>query len=165
MKQIRLSNGTGFALVSDEDFEFLDKFIWRIHRCSHTNYATAVINGRVTFMHDLILPVTGKFTADHKDRNGLNNQRDNLRIATHSQNSANRKLQKNNTSGYRGVSQNKATGGWVARIKINKNYEHIGTYPTAQSAARAYNKRALEVWGEFAQLNEFNEPLKSEETK
>ena len=90
---------------------------------------------------------------DHIDRNGLNNQRNNLRDSTRSQNNANRGLNKNNTSGYKGVCWNKQKQKWHARIRVNYKYVQLGLFDNIKDAARAYNKAALKYFGEFAWLN------------
>lgn len=90
---------------------------------------------------------------DHIDGDGLNNQIDNLRLATHVQNSRNRKLNRNNTSGYKGVCLFKRDQNWVAYITVNYKRIHLGFFDTPEGAARAYNIAAIEHFGEFASLN------------
>ncbi len=107
------------------------------------------------FLHDLIAcPPTGK-EADHKDGDGLNNRRKNLRLATRQQQCFNRALQKN-TSGYKGVScKTYPTCGvrWHAHIRAEGRQIHIGTFKTKEAAAIAYNRYAKKYFGEFARLN------------
>lgn len=88
---------------------------------------------------------------DHIDGDGLNNRRNNLRIATHAQNIANQKVSKNNSTGYKGVV--KDGNKYRARIGHKGQDIHIGVYPTAELAARAYDEQALRLFGEFARLN------------
>lgn len=97
---------------------------------------------------------------DHINGNGLDNRLENLRLATQSQNACNRKQNKNNTSGYKGVVYSKPRGNhrpykkpWVVHIQIgNKKYSKRG-FATAEEAAQYYNKKAVEYFGEFAKLN------------
>ena len=91
--------------------------------------------------------------ADHRDGVTLNNQRHNLRWSTDSQSNANRRLFKNNTSGYRGVYGPNEYGRYLAQLKINKKRYHLGYYGTAEEAARRYDFFARDLFGEFARLN------------
>ena len=90
---------------------------------------------------------------DHKDRDGLHNWKDNLRVTNYSINSYNRKPNKNNTSGFRGVSWHSRDKQWIARIKINGVLKHCGYYADAETAARAYNNAAVKYYGDNAALN------------
>jgi len=120
-------------------------------------YASRTENGRNFHMQrdildpDRAIPRTMK--ADHRDGDTLNNQRSNLRWSTNSQSNANRRLFKNNTSGFRGVSWEKRKSRWVARIKHNSKGREIGLFHTREEAAAAYNRVARELHGEFAVLN------------
>lgn len=105
-------------------------------------------------MHRQIMGEPEGMEVDHSDNNGLNNQKSNLRIATHWQNLANRALQKNNTSGYRGVSWSKQAKKWWAQIYVDSKTVHLGLFDDVKEAARAYNEAAIERYGEFARLNE-----------
>jgi len=152
MKEITLTRGK-IALVDDDDFEWLSKFRWRAYRnqcgCWYARRGESSI-----FMHREILGEPLGVEVDHRDGDGLNNQRYNLRLATHSQNLCNRGKQRNNTSGYKGVSWFKRVGKWHARIQINGRDKHLGYFDILEEAARAYNVAALEHFGEFAKLNE-----------
>lgn len=87
---------------------------------------------------------------DHKDHNKSNDQWENLRLATVQQNGFNRGKQKNNTSGYKGVSYLKGRKRWEAKIMVSGKTFHLGKYLTAVEAARAYQQAALALHGEFA---------------
>lgn len=95
---------------------------------------------------------------DHANRNGLDNRRCNLRVATRSQNIANRGPLKTNTSGFKGVNFIKSTGKWQAAICVKGVQISLGTFLSPVDAARAYNDAALTHFGEFAYLN----PIESE---
>lgn len=82
---------------------------------------------------------------DHIDRNKLNNKIENLRECDKEVNSWNRDKQANNTSGYRGVSWNKAAGKWHAYIKIKGKRKHLGLFSTPEGASEAYEKARVDV--------------------
>ena len=96
------------------------------------------------------------YVIDHIDGNSLNNQKNNLRICTQSQNCSNQKIGKSNTSGYKGVSYNKGQGKYNSRIRFNKKLIHLGYFVNLKDAARAYNEAAVKYHGEFANLNKID---------
>lgn len=108
-------------------------------------------NRRCIYMHCVILPNVPR--VDHRDGDGLNNQEGNLRTATHSQNLANRGPQKNNSSGYKGVSWSKCAQKWEARIKVRGRQQFLGLFSTPKQAAEVYDAAAKEAFGEFAFQN------------
>ena len=105
-------------------------------------------------MHRLILGLTDpKIFTDHKDHNGLNNQRENLRKSTNQQNQFNQ-LPRGGTSIYRGVIKRKNRKGvWISNISISGKSIFVGYFKSEKKAALAYNKKAIELHGEFAYLN------------
>jgi len=150
MKLIPLGNNH-FAQISDEDFEFVSMFKWRLSNQRGYLYA---INDKFSSLHRFILGVTDpKVYVDHKDRNGLNCQRDNIRISTPQQNCCNSKVHKDSKTGYKGVTYNKKTHRYSAQINHKGVKYTIGTYITPYMAMLAYNKKAIELHGEFAGLN------------
>ena len=98
--------------------------------------------------HREVLKASKGSIVDHKDRNTFNNTKENLRICSYSQNSANRS--KNGST--RGVSFNKINNNWRARVQFNKNIYEVGSYKNMEDAIEAYNKAAATVHGEFASL-------------
>lgn len=92
---------------------------------------------------------------DHINRNPSDNRRSNLRVCNHSQNMFNRGRNRNNTTGYKGVYRNSAGARrpWQARITENGKLQYLGSYDTPEEAARAYDRAARRLAGEFAQLN------------
>jgi len=101
-------------------------------------------------MHWLL---TGHVLVDHVNHNGLDNRRINLRVATAAQSVANRRLFRNNTSGYKGVYRVRNSRKWKAQISIDGHDKHLGVFDDPVEAARAYNRAAIGEWGEFAWLN------------
>lgn len=165
MKQIKLLNQPLYALVDDADYEFLSKFTWYVKKSGLTCYARTNIGCKTVYMHQLLLPTPSKdLTPDHENRNGLDNQRHNLRLITIQQNDLNRPASRKNTnSKYRGVYWEPRGAKWKATITVNNKTQHIGTFKSEIAAAKAYNRVAIIAFKEFAVLNEFNEPLKASE--
>ena len=149
-QKIPLTKGYA-ALVDDDKYEWLMQWKWHaVVRPVNVNAARRVgYRGKYIYMHKQLLPCDPAFEIDHKDRNGLNNQMDNLRIATSSQNSIN--FPRINKTGYRGVAKNHNR--WMAMIKTNHLNIYLGTFDSAQEAAKAYDEAARNLHGEFAWLN------------
>lgn len=166
MKEIKLSqrnkkskNRHLVALVDDEDFEYLSQWNWCACKSKDTYYSHRVDTTgekRVKIrMHRLIMRVSDPETeVDHKDNNGLNNQKSNLRVATGSQNSRNRSVYKRpKSSRYKGVNLHKA-GKWVASIGLpGSRSQYLGWFVKEEDAAKAYDEAAKQYFGEFAKLN------------
>jgi hypothetical protein len=168
MKQIYLGGKHGsiignYALVDDDDYEWLSRWKWHVWQSKDcvTKYAirTDVENGRKEVkMHRQILGLTDpKIHCDHDDGDGLNNQRHNIRACTWAQNMANRRKPHGDRSSiYKGVVFNKETQKWMARININKTQIYLGLHESESGAALAYNEAAIMHHKEFALLNEIN---------
>lgn len=140
--------------ISDVDWFRASEYEWSAIRYGNKYYLRADINGKRIYMHRFILGVSdSKVTIDHKDGDGLNNQRDNLRIATRSQNGANRSGEGRGASKFIGVFWNKKKRYWYAQIKCNYKRIYIGSAKTENEAANLYNKKAAELFGEFATIN------------
>jgi hypothetical protein len=101
-------------------------------------------------MHEEILKCA---LVDHRNRNGLDNQRHNLRVATHTQNRVNSGPRSDNRSGFKGVSFCKARNKWQAGLNSKRKYKFLGYFVSPEEAARAYDAAAKSLWGEFAFLN------------
>lgn len=156
MKQISLTRNK-ITLVDDEDFETLNKFKWYLTATNDGNeYAYSYGASRKRSNHDCIsmhrFLMQSEMYVDHKNGNGLDNRRENLRLSTPTQNNGNQKLQRINTSGYKGVSRSipGSKKPWRASIKANGIYHWLGTYDTAEQAHQAYMAAAENLFGEFA---------------
>lgn len=156
MKQIPLTQGL-FALVDDEDYEYLSQWNWFAVRHRKTYYAqrSQFSNGQreTIHMHREIMRTPDDMLCDHKDGNGLNNQRYNPRNCNTEGNQQNRGKNKNNTSGHKGVSWNKGAKKYRVQIKANKGRYHIGYFDNLEDAIRAYKKAANKYHGEYANTN------------
>ena len=156
MKEIQLTQEK-FALVDDEDFEWLNQWKWYASKIGNTYYArkNSLIdeNGKQIkiYMHREIMNTPKGILTDHKDRNGLNNQKHNIRLCTYSQNGANRKSW--GVSKYLGVCWDKQNNKWVVRIETDNKSTYLGHFKIEKDAAMAYNEAAKKQHGEFARLN------------
>jgi len=146
------------AIVDVEDFQELNQFKWYAIKDCATYYARRTINigqtAKVVAMHRQVLKYKGLLVIDHINGNGLDNRKANLRIATPAQNSYNvRKITRPCSSKYRGVSKSKQINKWAAYIAKNRKRTHLGFFENEIDAAKAYDKAAKELHGEFARLN------------
>jgi len=156
MKQIPLNKNL-FALVDDDDYIHLSTYRWHVFHPYNTAYA--VRKGRkgeshTVRMHRQILGVLPGIDVDHINRDGLDNRKCNLRICSASLNQANMiSKAPNKTSHYKGVSFKREYRKWVAQIQYRKKKYHLGYFMTEREAAAAYDKKAKELFKEFARLN------------
>lgn len=156
MKEIKLTRGM-VTLVDDLDFEWLNQWKWYAAKQGKKFYASRrpTKYGQLIHMHRLILgiPNDPNIFADHKDRDSLNNQRHNLREATRSQNNSNRTPI--GASKFLGVfyKAESTIRPWYVRIVKNKKAKYLGSFTNEIDAAIAYNRAAIELHGEFANLN------------
>lgn len=154
MREIPVSGGD-VALVDDDLFDHLSKFSWSASRRPTVTYAvTWPTSERCIRMHQMVMELSGvrvDVMIDHRNGNGLDNRRENIRPATGSQNMMNREHRKGR-SGYRGVWQTKE-GRWAAFICVNRKRTYLGRFDTAEKAAEAYDIAAKQLHGEFARLN------------
>lgn len=160
MKKIELTKGY-FALVDNKDFEYLNKWSWHAKVAKRTVYARRDFKKNKKklniWMHREILKLTDRDqNVDHIDSNGLNNQKNNLRVCTNSQNSQNMRKHSDNLSGYKGVHFMKSHKLWVAQLTFNYKRVLFSYHKTKEEAALAYNQAALKYHGPYAKLNVIN---------
>ena len=155
VREIELTRGL-VTFVDDADYEWLSQWSW----CATSEgYAKRGTRNRrlgtqsIILMHRFIMGAPEGTEVDHEDRNPLNNQRHNLRLATGRQNRQNTGIKSNNTSGYKGVYWAKDRNKWRAKIIAGKQIG-LGQFDNPEDAARAYNEAALVYFGDFASLNE-----------
>lgn len=152
MKELKLENSNRVTLVDDADYENLKNTKWYlIQRPNQSDY---VVDNTGKSIHVHIMGTFSRLTIDHKDRDGLNNQKYNLRYATQSQQCCNKSKAKGNySSKAKGISWSKEQGKWIARIMINRKSKFLGYFSDHELAVDAYNFAAQKYHGEFARLN------------
>lgn len=154
MKHIPLTQGK-FAIVDDADYEELSKYYWCAckHKRAHVWYA--VRSGHVKMHHQVLgRKIESNDEVDHLNGNGLDNRKVNLRICSHSVNMQNRHvLKKNKSCKYQGVCWDKNRKSWVASICKDQKQMTIGRYKSQDVAAKAYDVKALELYGVHAKVN------------
>lgn len=149
-KWVPLAGGR-FALVDEDDYERVSRYNW----CSYSNGATRYAQCDHVSMHHFILRTTNE--TDHKNHNGLDNRKQNLRTCSHAQNVMNTRKTTGKLSRFKGVSFNKPINKWTSEITFQTNRSNLGYFENEEDAARAYDRAAIERFGEFAKLN-FSQP-------
>lgn len=148
LARIPLGDGR-YVYVDAADFEWLSRWRWHVM----SGYAARNEKGKVVLMHRQILAPPKGMIVDHVNRNKLDNSRANLRICTHCENTRNRAKPIGCSSRFKGVCREKKTGKWKAAVRPGRDPVYLGTFDDEVEAARAYDRRAVEVFGEFARLN------------
>lgn len=157
MPKIALTQGR-YAIVDEEDYERVSRFKWYAHREPRKHgpdafYAQRQNGKKEERMHRVILGLTDpKVDVDHINRDGLDNRRCNLRAVTQSENSRNMESI-HGSSKYKGVGFSKSAQKWQARITKDYKAHYLGLFTSEEDAARAYDAKAMEIFGEFARLN------------
>lgn len=155
--EIPLTRGY-FALVDAEDLSLVGQQRWYARITPRNVYALANRSRKERkttkiIMHRVITGARKGIEVDHIDGNGLNNTRENLRLCTRKQNARNVKSHCDSNSKFLGVCKPKHSGRWRAQIGIGGKQTHIGYFDTEIEAAIEYDKKAIEVFGKFANLN------------
>lgn len=138
------------AIVDVEDFERLCKWNWCAHWKPRINSFYAVRSDGFTSMHRAVIGPDSE-EIDHRSHDSLDNRKQNLRQCTRAQNQYNRKVNRNNKSGFKGVRWEKDQ--WRSRIKINGKLLHLGFFRSKEEAAKAYDDAAKIHFSDFAHLN------------
>lgn len=147
----------GFVAVIDAaDAHLVEGHTWRCISSAGHNYAARSVKHKdhveIIYLHRLLTDAPAGMTVDHRDNDGLNNRRKNLRLATTSQNGMNAGPQKNNTTGFKGVSLVVRNGKYAAVIIADRKHYNLGHFPTPQEAHAAYQGAAKVLHGKFARF-------------
>jgi len=153
IRLIPLTQGK-FAIVGAEDYEWLSQYKWCALK-THNNkfYAVRRKNNKTIIMHRQIMNAPAGLVVDHIDGNSLNNRKTNLRICTQAQNIHNSQPRRNRSSKYKGVFWDKVNKKWSTNIRKGDKRIYLGGFDDEIEAALAYDRKAAELFGEFAYLN------------
>jgi hypothetical protein len=156
MKEIR-PNNSETIFVDDENYDRLSRYRWSVLKTKWGRYAFRRVQQnniiKYFYMHRELTDAPPFKQVDHIDGNGLNNQRKNLRLCTNQENARNSCLRSNSTSGFKGVSWARHARAWRASLMVGGKINHIGYFKNKESAARAYDRKAGEIFKEFARPN------------
>jgi len=158
MKEIPLAKGK-VAIVDDDVYEYLSQWNWTTHCSENKRWYAARNEGyrfhRNILMHRVIMNAPNGVDVDHWDGDGLNNQKYNLRFCTPIQNARNRRCRSDSTVGLKGVGHKdtKKKKRYFARITFEGKDMFLGIFNTPEEAARAYDEKAKELFGDFARTN------------
>jgi len=140
------------ATVDEGDYELVSSFSWHGIPAAQRIENWYARTGEGIYMHRLIMSAASGEEVDHRDHNGLNNTRGNLRLCTRQQNCANSNFPLA-ASGYIGVYWERDRRKWVAQVTVDYKTIRVGRYSDPIEAARARDSRVREMYGEFAKLN------------
>lgn len=136
-------------LIDKSDCDRIKQYVWYIRN----GYAAAHINGKTYYLHRIIMNAAPHDEIDHVNHNKLDDRRLNLRACTHGENAANRMKSSGQSSRFKGVVWDKWAGKYKAEIELNQKLHHLGRFDNEIDAAKAYNRAAIQCFGEFAKLN------------
>lgn len=160
IRLIPLSGGQAYAIVDADVYDELSQYTWHLHgkyaarKLPHKNGEKQI----TVLMHRVVARMPDGMMTDHINGITIDNRRCNLRPATMSGNVRNRFLSRRNTTGYKGVSFCKRDKVYLATIRVN-NYQHcLGYFKNPRDAAAAYNEAALRFYGEYARINDLDNP-------
>lgn len=148
VRLIALGDGH-YAYVDAADYEWLSQWKWRMQG----GYAVRYEKKKLIYMHRQIMDAPKGKVVDHKNRNRLDNTRINLRICTHAENTQNARKIQGTHSCFKGVSYRKERDKYFAQIYQNGDQIYLGLFAQETDAARAYDCKAVELFGEFARVN------------
>ena len=156
-KEIKLTLGYK-AIIDDDDYARLGHLGWYANEYKRKDGSVKVVyavlcSGKFR-LHRVILGIKDPYIeVDHRDGNGLNCQRNNLRVTNRAGNRQNSQKRLGCTSEYKGVSKLAGRDGWMSCIKVDGSSINLGSFGTQIEAAKAYNDAAIRYFGEFARLN------------
>lgn len=163
-RQIRIEGDVAYvpltkgyvAIIDAADVPLVEGVCWQAMIGRNTVYAVRTCGSgkakRRVAMHRVILDAPIGSLVDHRNGDGLENRRNNLRLATCAGNNQNARIRRDNTSGLKGASWHKRCKRWQATISIDGNLKHLGYFATPELAHAAYAKVAADMHGEFARV-------------
>jgi len=151
-KYIPLTQGK-FAIIDADDYERLARYKWYCHRSRNKFYAYRNKNRKAISMHREVLRAPKDLLIDHVDGNSLNNRKNNLRLCTYAQNAHNRQPKSASRSKYKGLSWHRRNKKWEVSIIKSARKIFVGSFDNETEAAVAYDRKAEQLFGEFAYLN------------
>jgi hypothetical protein len=142
-----------FSIIDIDDLDkVINGFKWIAHAESTNTYVDQRFNGKYQQLHRFLLSAPQEKDVDHINGNTLDNRKSNLRLCTKHENQRNRRLGKNNTSGFKGVTKSRKES-WKANIYIHGRQTYLGSFSTPELAALAYDEAANKHYGDFAKTN------------
>ena len=157
MKEIILSGVYGIgkvAIVDDEDFDRVSMVTWSVSPKGYVRaHRPGKNDGRIMLMHNFIMGTPYGHHTDHRDHDKLNNRKQNLRVCTPTQNHGNMVKRTGTSSKFKGVTWWKRDKRWKAQASSSGKHYNLGYFDSETDAAKAYDKKAKELFGEFAKLN------------
>lgn len=153
MKVVPLTQGR-VALVDDADYPLMMEYTWFANAPAGDGHWYAVNGKSEQSMHRMLIEASPGQKVDHRNGDGLDNRRANLRFATTAQNAQNSIGRSDRSGRFKGVMWEKERQKWVVRIKVDGVYRNLGRFDDDEEAAQVYNEAATEHFGEFARLNE-----------
>ncbi len=145
---------TKVTIVDDDDYDLLIEHLWKVHYDKREkSFRVFMAKKKSVQMSRFIMKAKEDEVVDHINHNTLDNRKCNLRKCTKQQNNFNRVVSRNNLSGYKGVYWSKVDNKWRSSIRFNGKSYHLGSFENKIKAAKSYNKKAKELFGEFAYLN------------
>lgn len=146
MKKIKASHLE--AIISDEDYDRVSQYNWWLLKAGYVYTQTCIKGKRTTILlHSFIMTPAKGTEIDHINGDVLDNRRENLRLASRSQNCGNRR----SFGKLKGIYWNK--NAWQAQIKKDGEYVYLGRFKDPMEAARKYDEKATELFGDFACVN------------
>lgn len=158
MKQIPI-RGKGFVIVDDDDYEELSKMRWHLDHNGYpvnAHYTSRKLGKRkaiITKLHRLVIKAQKGEIVDHINHDKQDGRKENLRIVTSRQNAYNRKPERANKTGLKGVTYAAYGNKWRVHIMSNGKNHYLGSFTSPELAAKAYNEKAIELHGDHAYLN------------
>ena len=137
-----------FFVDAEDCDKFVDDYSFSLSN-SYVKYSSCKDGFHNKYLHRIIMGEPDGMDVDHIDGDPLNNRRSNLRICTHNENMTNRKISKNNTSGFKGVYWSKRDNNWRSQIKYNNKRIHLGCFDSLEEATKARKDAEEKYFGEF----------------